>query len=260
MKKCSKCEVEKESIDFYKKKTMKDGLRSECKECSKLYQLENKDRIKQYQSNRYNNIKETESYKIMKKSYNERNKEQMYEFNKKYREKNKETLSEQKKLYYEQNKEEILVKRKEYYESMTSNEDFRKVLRERTRINTKSYRDRNKEMLSQKIKDKKKSDPLFRLSDSIRTLIWISINKMGYKKNSKTSNILGCSFEEFKSYIESQFNDNMTWENYGEWHLDHKTPVSWAETEEQVYELNKYTNFQPLWEFDNLSKGNKWSD
>ena len=42
----------------------------------------------------------------------------------------------------------------------------------------------------------------------------------------------------------------MSWENYGEWHLDHKTPVSWAETEEQVYELNKYTNFQPLWATD----------
>ena len=260
MKKCSKCEVEKESIDFYKKKTMKDGLRSECKECSKLYFDKNKYKIKEYQSNRYNNIKETESYKIMKKSYNERNKEQIYEFNKEYREKNKETLSELKKIYYEQNKEEILVKRKEYYESMTSDEDFRKVLRERTRINTKSYRDRNKEELSQRIKDKKKNDPLFRLSDSIRTLIWISINKMGYKKNSKTSNILGCSFEEFKSYIESQFNDNMSWENYGEWHLDHKTPVSWAETEEQVYELNKYTNFQPLWATDNLSKGNRYSN
>jgi len=49
MKKCSKCEIEKESIDFYKKKTMKDGLRSECKECTKLYQLENKDKIKEYQ-------------------------------------------------------------------------------------------------------------------------------------------------------------------------------------------------------------------
>jgi len=257
MKKCSKCEIEKESIDFYKKKTMKDGLRSECKECSKLYQLENKDRIKEYkrlyhEENKYDiNNKKRIGYSVNKELHSLKSKE--------YREKNKEVLSEKKKLYYETNKEEILTKRKEYYESMTSDEDFRKVLRERSKINTKSYRDRNKEELSQRIKDKKKNDPLFRLSDSIRTLIWISINKMGYRKNSKTSNILGCSFEEFKSYIESQFNDNMSWENYGEWHLDHKTPVSWAETEEQVYELNKYTNFQPLWEFDNLSKGNRYS-
>ena len=258
MKKCSKCEIEKESIDFYKKKTMKDGLRSECKECSKLYQLENKDRIKEYkrlyhEENKYDiNNKKRIGYSVNKELHSLKSKE--------YREKNKEVLSEKKKLYYETNKEEILTKRKEYYESMTSDEDFRKVLRERSKINTKSYRDRNKEELSQRIKDKKKNDPLFRLSDSIRTLIWISINKMGYRKNSKTSNILGCSFEEFKSYIESQFNDNMSWENYGEWHLDHKTPVSWAETEEQVYELNKYTNFQPLWEFDNLSKGNRYSN
>lgn len=257
MKKCSKCEIEKESIDFYKKKTMKDGLRSECKECSKLYQLENKDRIKEYkrlyhEENKYDiNNKKRIGYSVNKELHSLKSKE--------YREKNKEVLSEKKKLYYETNKEEILTKRKEYYESMTSDEEFIKVLRERSKINTKSYRDRNKEELSQRIKDKKKNDPLFRLSDSIRTLIWISINKMGYRKNSKTSNILGCSFEEFKSYIESQFNDNMSWENYGEWHLDHKTPVSWAETEEQVYELNRYTNFQPLWSFDNLSKGNRYS-
>jgi hypothetical protein len=52
----------------------------------------------------------------------------------------------------------------------------------------------------------------------------------------------------------------MSWDNYGEWHLDHKTPVSWATTEEEIYELNKYTNFQPLWQFDNLSKGNRYSN
>ena len=260
MKKCSKCEIGKESVNFYKKKTAKDGLRSECKECTKLYQEENKDRIKEYKSNHYNNIKEDEGYKIMKKSYNEKNKDKISEKSKEYRNKNKEDLSDKKKLYYESNKEDILIKRKEYYEVITSDEELRKALRERNKINLKNYRIKNKDLLSQKIKDKKKNDPLFRLSDSIRTLIWISINKMGYKKNSKTNNILGCSFEEFKSYIEEQFNDNMSWENYGEWHLDHKTPVSWAETEEQIYELNKYTNFQPLWAKDNLSKGNKWSD
>ena len=52
----------------------------------------------------------------------------------------------------------------------------------------------------------------------------------------------------------------MTWENHGEWHLDHKTPISWATNEDEVYTLNHYENFQPLWAFDNRSKGNKFSD
>jgi len=50
----------------------------------------------------------------------------------------------------------------------------------------------------------------------------------------------------------------MSWENHGEWHLDHKTPVSWGKSEFEVYELNHYTNFQPLWSYNNLSKGNRW--
>jgi hypothetical protein len=51
----------------------------------------------------------------------------------------------------------------------------------------------------------------------------------------------------------------MSWENQGKWHLDHKTPISWSETEEEVVKLNHYTNFQPLWAEDNLSKGNRYS-
>jgi hypothetical protein len=50
----------------------------------------------------------------------------------------------------------------------------------------------------------------------------------------------------------------MTWENYGKWHLDHKTPISWAKTEKEVIELNHYTNFQPMWAIENLSKGNRF--
>ena len=245
MKTCSKCNIEKESIDFYKKKTMKDGLRSECKECTKLYQLENKDKIKEYKKNYH--IENKDSISLIKKENYQKNTEEYNKKSKEYRNKNKENISEQKKKYYEKNKEDILLKRKEYYESLTSDESLRKILRERNKINTKRYRDRNKEAISQKIKERKKNDPLYKLIDSIRTLIWISINKMGYEKNSKTNDILGCHFEEFKIYIEQQFIEGMSWENYGEWHLDHKIPVSWAGTEDQVYELNKYTNFQPLW-------------
>ena len=49
----------------------------------------------------------------------------------------------------------------------------------------------------------------------------------------------------------------MSWSNHGEWHLDHIYPVSLAKDQNHVIELNHYTNFQPLWASDNLSKGNR---
>jgi hypothetical protein len=127
--------------------------------------------------------------------------------------------------------------------------DYKKNNREKIKYWRKKYRD-----------NKFNSEPIYKLSHNIRSLISNYINKLGCIKSQKTESILGCSFEEFKSYIESQFQEGMSWENQGEWHLDHKTPISWAKSEEMVLELNHYTNFQPLWAKDNLSKGNKWSD
>jgi hypothetical protein len=75
---------------------------------------------------------------------------------------------------------------------------------------------------------------------------------------SQDHDILGISYTNFKIYIENLFKDGMTWENYGKWHLDHKTPISWAKTEKEVIELNHYTNFQPMWAIENLSKGNRF--
>jgi hypothetical protein len=49
----------------------------------------------------------------------------------------------------------------------------------------------------------------------------------------------------------------MSWENYGEWHIDHIIPISSAKTNQEVYKLNHHTNFQPLWAEDNLRKSNK---
>jgi hypothetical protein len=77
--------------------------------------------------------------------------------------------------------------------------------------------------------------------------IWIS-------KKSKSIEILGCSFEEFKLYLESKFEPWMTWENKGlyngelnyGWDIDHIIPISSATTEEEIIKLNHYTNLQPL--------------
>src|ERR1035437_1152483 len=203
MKRCSKCEIDKELSDFYKKKSSKDGYRSECKECSKKYSELNKERIIKYRKSHYNEIKDTESYKEYRESWYKENKEMVSKRLKKYTTDNKNALSLQKKEYYKKNKEKILAQRKDQYKLLKENDVLLIEKRERDRINIGLWREKNKEILSNRIKDRKKNDPLYKLTDSIRTLIWISITKMRYIKNSRTNDILGCLYEEFKLHIES---------------------------------------------------------
>jgi len=82
------------------------------------------------------------------------------------------------------------------------------------------------------------------------------INK-GFVKNSKTEDILGCKVEFFNEYIESKFTNGMSWERISDIHLDHIIPLATVVTEEDIYRLNHYTNFQPLWAKDNLQKSDK---
>jgi hypothetical protein len=79
------------------------------------------------------------------------------------------------------------------------------------------------------------------------------------RNKEKFSKSLGCSFNEFCKHIESQFQPGMNWENYGEWHIDHRFPLSLAyECGEKLFkESCNYTNLQPLWALENLRKGAK---
>lgn len=135
------------------------------------------------------------------------------------------------------------------------------INKERISEKKKEWREKNKEKISEFHKiycsNRRKIDPMYKIITGLRSLISNSIRKMGYKKTSKTFKILGCDFNEFKTHIESQFKENMNWNNYGEWHLDHIIPISIAKTEKEIYELNNYTNLQPLWMLDNLIKSNK---
>ena len=110
-------------------------------------------------------------------------------------------------------------------------------------------------------KQKRKEDSLFNFSSNVRSLISHSFdraNGKGLVKNYTTEQILGCSIIEFQKYIESQFQEGMSLDNYGKWHLDHIKPISLAQTEEEVIKLCHYSNFQPLWAKENMSKGNKY--
>jgi hypothetical protein len=81
-----------------------------------------------------------------------------------------------------------------------------------------------------------------------------------FKNNSKRGSAvrdLGCTIEELKIHLESQFEPGMTWENYGEWHIDHIILLSAFNLtkREELLVACHVTNLPPLWAKDNLSKG-----
>lgn len=83
-------------------------------------------------------------------------------------------------------------------------------------------------------------------------------NKTNTYKSNHLLDFLGCCPEELKKHLEKQFLKGMSWENYGDWHIDHIKPISKGNTEEEIYILNHYTNLQPLWAVDNLKKANRF--
>lgn len=101
------------------------------------------------------------------------------------------------------------------------------------------------------------SIPKNRIACSLRTRL-----RRALKFNKKidiTENLLGCSFEHAKQYLESKFTNNMTWENYGTWHIDHIIPCSFFDLSDQTQQKMcfNYRNLQPLSAIENISKNNK---
>jgi len=260
MKVCTKCKVEKELTEFNKGNEPKTGLQYKCKKCLKDYRNENKNIISEKQ-----------------KIYRIKNKDEISKNQKEYRAKNTDKIKENKKIYTLKNRDILNKKKKEYYYNNTdrikeyglsyrdkNNEiikqkqkDYYLKNKEKIILNTKNYALKNKEKRNKNQAKRKLIDPLFKLKCNTYNLIYISIKKQGYSKKSKTYQILGCTFEEFKLHLENQFTEGMSWENQGEWHLDHIYPVSLAKNEDELIKLNHYTNFQPLWAIDNIKKSNK---
>lgn len=104
-------------------------------------------------------------------------------------------------------------------------------------------------------KRKMREDPLFKAQYTIRSAAQRAV-KRGMTRPNRSIDILGCNIVRFKQHIESQFKPGMTWENHGRfgWHVDHIIPLSWAKDSEDLRNLSHYTNLQPLWWRDNLTK------
>jgi hypothetical protein len=245
MRKCSNCGIDKTFDEFCKDKSKKDGLRKECKKCKyekeKAYRQEHPEKqIKYRQDNK-------EKIKLAMAKYRQDNKEKRKKSNKIWREKNTDKLRERHKEWALKNPDKRAKAIKNWH---LSNPEKNKEAQKR-------YYQKHKSRIYKYRANKKLNDPLFALSVRIRQSISKVFRRRGYTKRSATATILGCTFEEFKIYIEVQFVDGMSWENRSEWHIDHKIPASSAKTEEALIALNHYTNLQPLWALDNMKKGKK---
>ena len=96
--------------------------------------------------------------------------------------------------------------------------------------------------------------------DNLRSRVGSYCKAIRANKTTRTKEMLGIDSSGFKLHIESKFQEGMTWENYGQWHVDHIKPISLARNEQEIVELNHYTNLQPLWASDNIKKSNKYEE
>lgn len=170
---------------------------------------------------RINNLNK---YKELGKKWREDNKEYIDCYNKNYRELNGEVLNEKDKI-------------------RNLNID---------RINYKL--DYNK---SEKGKEQRRNTRKLTINDKWRGLLNCCLKRMGKPKEGYTSDLLGYSAIELKEYLELLFIDGMTWDNHGEWHIDHIIPVSSFAYETNPNIVNALSNLQPLWAKDNIKKSNK---
>lgn len=143
--------------------------------------------------------------------------------------------------------------------------------RERLRLRSEKYRsenieklreyDRRRNKLPHRIVAHKKyenyrlkNDLQFRLAKYLRNTVYIAV--VSNKEHKKASEFLGCSVYYYRKYLESKFDKGMAWDNYGQWHIDHIKPLFKFDLKDKKEFLSAahYTNTQPLWAKDNLTK------
>jgi len=208
-----------------------------------------------------------EKLKVQQKAYRETNKDKRKVQMKAYRETNKEKAKEYSKVYWEANKD----KRKAYNKNWNENNKKRlkvykkiwgEVNKDKLKVQQKTWREDNKDKRNNYFNNRRKTDIQFKLTQNLRARLNSAI-KGNYKAGSAIKD-LGCTVEQLKQHLESKFQSGMTWDNWAldGWHIDHIKPLASFDLTDrkQLLEACHYTNLQPLWAKDNLSKNDSVSN
>jgi len=196
----------------------------------------------------------------MKKKFNNSDRQKLLKYKRDYYKKNKKRLNKLSKKYNKEHKKEL----KEYFHNY-----YKKNIKHKTIIFKKYYKQNKKKIIEKTIsynrqyrKLRYKKDIEYNLICKIRSRITELLK--GKSKSKRTLGLLGCSLEELKNHLESQFKDGMNWDNHGlhGWHIDHIKPCSKFDLSDpkQQLECFNYKNLQPLWAEENWHKSDKFTN
>lgn len=201
----------------------KDGLRPECKICKSK-------RDKEYK------IRNKEKIKKIQKDYYQNNSEKIKERSKMWNQNNFLRAKETKRKWHVNNKGKVDELRAKHLEE---NKEFYKVYQ-------REYQKRRYQ-----------EDTNYRIKCCMNKRLRYYIKD----KNHPTLNYLGIPMEEFREWIEFQFEKDMSWKNMGKygWSFDHVIPCDSFDLskEEQIFECYNWKNLRPCWCSENSSKGSK---
>lgn len=198
------------------------------------------------------------------KEYYEKNKEERKRKMRDYYEKNSDRIKAYVKEWTTENKADVQVKLKAYRVKNAvalkqQDVQYRLENSERIQKRIKKYRKTHREEINNYTKNKYRTDPAFRFGCSVRRFINQSLIRGDSRKEQPSAELLGCSIDQFKQHVTSQFTGDMTWDNRGSmWHLDHIIPIK--AFKDRVVDLRvscHYTNIRPLPCNTNLTKGSK---
>jgi hypothetical protein len=212
------------------------------KESNRKYRLKNLNKLKIKKKLYYQKIKNTEVYKKKKKAYNKlyNKNPKRIEYNKLLKKKNYKRDKERQAKYWVDNPESF--KRREIW--------IKNYMR--------AYRKQNRLKILLQIKTRRENDPNFKMRNTLRSRIWTVLKRRSTTRLASTLTLLGVdSVETVIKHIEKQFKNGMTWNNHGEWHLDHIKACAKFDLTCPVQQLAcfNYKNLQPLGAFENMSKG-----
>lgn len=225
--KCSKCGKIFEKI----------STRTMCRECNREYNQTNKQHIKEYNKQRYENNKEIILADM--KIYRENNKEHLTNYSSEYYQNNKLIIHEKYLIKYQLNRDLILLNKKQSY--LNNPEYYSNISKKSYQKNKQKYYDRFNLLYNNDIE--------FKLSNNLRVVLNQKLKKNNSKKQQSVIKLIGCTIQEFKEHITQQFLPEMAWSNHGEiWELDHIIPcasfnLSILEEQQKCFH---YTNYQPL--------------